>query len=410
MHVLFLHSNFPAQFGQIASHLARYDGYRCTFLNEQRSGRHSDIDCVKFVTSGGATSANHFCAATFENQIRRSAAAYDAMQRHIRDPASAWTDIDLIVAHSGFVSPLFLAELFPKTPVVGYFEYFYHRFDSDFDFRVDLPRESSMSAMRLRARNAMLLLDLNHCTAGYCPTEFQRSRFPPEYQSKLTTIFDGVDMDFWQRDSSVDRSCVGGVDIPTGHHVITYVSRGFESMRGGDLFLRVADQICRRREDVTFIVVGEDRVAYGGDSRFTDGKSFRDWAIETHQIDTSRIHFVDRLSASELTQVFSASDLHLYWTVPFVLSWSLVNAMACGCAIIASDTEPVREMIRDGENGWLVNFFDVEGWIVAIDELLNDPARRQTAGQMARKFVNPPLSLTNCLAQMKQLYSAVIGG
>lgn len=411
MHVLFLHANFPAQFGQIASYLAENDGYRCTFLNEKQSGRHAGIDCVQFTPPSGATPHNHFCSATFENQIWRSSAAHDAMRQHIELASTDWQTPDLIVAHSGFVSALFLAELFPTTPVLGYFEWFYRRRGSDFDFRSDLPAEAPMSAMRLRARNAGLLLDLNHCVAGYCPTDFQRSQFPNEYQSKLHTIFDGIDTTFWRRDESMRHDeqvrSVAGVDVPAGHKIVTFVSRGFESMRGGDLFLQVAAGICRLRDDVTFIVVGEDRVAYGGDGRFTGSRTFRQWSLDRTPIDPERVHFVGRLAASDLVQVFSASDLHLYWTVPFVLSWSVVNAMACRCAILASDTAPVRELITDGETGVLVDFFNVDAWVDAAMELLTDVETREHLGRSARSFVDPRYSLPACLGQMRELFSQV---
>lgn len=408
MHILFLHANFPAQFGQIASYLVENDGYRCTFLNEKQSGRHAGIDCVQFTPPSGATPKNHFCSATFENQIWRSSAAHDAMRQHIELTGTDWQPPDLIVAHSGFVSALFLAELFPTTPVLGYFEWFYRRHGSDFDFRQDLPGEASMSAMRLRARNASLLLDLNHCVAGYCPTKFQRSQFPDEYQPKLHTIFDGIDTTFWRCDESMRRDnqvrSVAGVDVPIGHKIVTFVSRGFESMRGGDLFLQVAAEICRLRSDVTFIVVGEDRVAYGGDARFTGSQTFRQWSLDRTPIEPNRVHFVGRLSASELVKVFSASDLHLYWTVPFVLSWSVVNAMACRCTILASDTAPVRELITDGETGVLVDFFDLDAWVEAAMDLLDDDDRRDQIGAAARAHVDPQYSLPVCLDQMKQLF------
>lgn len=400
MYVLFLHHNFPAQFGQVAQRLIDQHGWQCTFVNEKVSGERRGVNCLQFTPSGGATASTHFCSRTFENQTWRNAAVLELLNRepNIRP--------DLIVAHSGFVSPLFLRELYPDVPVIGYFEWFYHRHDSDFDFRDDLPASGMMEATRLRTRNAMLLLDLHNCDAGYCPTDFQRSQMPAEFQPKLQTIFDGVDTDFWRPIESPPR-LVGDVSIAKDHKVVTYVSRGFESMRGFDKFLRVADRLCKLRDDLTVIVVGEDRIAYGGDGRFTGGKSFKEWTIANGDFDLSRIHFVGRVTPKELVNVFSVSDLHLYWTVPFVLSWSLINAMSCGCTILASDTGPVREVIREGITGRLADFFDVDDWCERAIGMLDDPSSAEL-GTNARQLVLDRYSLPKCLDQMVALYRQMI--
>jgi len=402
MHVLFLHHNFPAQFGQIAAHLVKHQGCRCTFASEKDAHSTPEIEHIRFVTSGGARQETHYCSRTFENQIARSQAVFDCLrQRPDIQP-------DLIVAHSGFVSPLFLRELFPHVPQMGYFEYFYHAHGSDMDFRHDLPAAPVMDFFRVRARNAMLLLDLHNCEAGYSPTEFQRAQLPAEYQNKVRVIFDGIDTHFWRRVASPTRQ-VGAVSIPREHRVITYVSRGFESLRGFDIFLQVADRLCRRRADVSVLVVGEDRVAYGGDLRFTGGKSFKEWALARHQPDLSRIHFVGRLPPSQLVHVLSLSDLHFYLTAPFVLSWSLMNALACGATVLASDTAPVREMIRHEMNGLLVDFFDVDGFVAAASRVLDAPREFQSLGEQGARMIRESYSLEKCLPRMLALYKQVLG-
>ncbi len=192
LHILFLHQNFPAQFGQIAQHLARHRGYRCTFVSEREVPDTPEIKHVRFVAQGGARSENHYCSRTFENQIWRSHAVYEALKQRpeIRP--------DLIVAHSGFVSSMFLRQLYPGVPHINYFEFFYHTHGSDLDFRQDLHPASEMDLLRVQARNAQLLLDLHYCDLGYSPTQFQRSQLPVEYQTKIRTIFDGIDTDVWQ--------------------------------------------------------------------------------------------------------------------------------------------------------------------------------------------------------------------
>ena len=150
MHILFLHQNFPAQFGQIATHLARNCGYRCTYVSEKEIPDSAEIQHVQFRTESGARDNTHYCSRTFENQTWRSHAVYEALAKRpeIRP--------DLIVAHSGFVSPLFLRELYPDVPQIGYFEFFYHAHQSDMDFRSDLPLPPPQDFLRVRTRNAQL--------------------------------------------------------------------------------------------------------------------------------------------------------------------------------------------------------------------------------------------------------------
>ena len=398
MHVLFVHQNFPAQFGQIASHLVHKHGWQCTFASKF-GGEANGIGRVLYEPRGGARAETNFCSRTFENQVWNSTGLFEALR--------ARPDIkpDLIVGHTGMVSTLYLRELY-DVPIINYFEFFYHTQDSDIDFRSDLPACDVSTMLRARTRNAMLLLDLENCDAGYSPTAFQQSQLPEAFRPKVRTIFDGIDEGFWKPQKQTSRR-VGNVEVPADHRVITYVSRGMESMRGFDVFMRVADRVCQQRSDVTVLVIGEDRIAYGGDSRFTGGKTFKEWFLANHPMDLSRIQFVGRLSPSELVNAFSISDAHLYLTVPFTLSWSLFNALSCGCLAIGSDTAPVRELIDDGVNGFLVDFFDVDGWVQRVLQVLDDPEAYTAVREAARETILEKYTLSNCLDQMLELYQHV---
>ena len=398
MHVLFTHQNFPAQFGQIASYLVREHGWKCTCASRY-GGDVEGIQRVRYDPEGGARKETNFCSRTFENQVWSSRALFDALRNR--------PDIqpNLIVGHSGMVSTLYLRELY-DAPIINYFEFFYRTRESDIDFRSDLPPLDPESLLRARTRNAMLLLDLENCDAGYSPTEYQRSQLPEAFRGKVRTIFDGLDVDFWKQREAPVR-CVGELEIPEHHRIVTYVSRGMESMRGFDIFLRAADQVCRQRSDVTVLVVGQDRIAYGGDARFTDGLTFKEWVLREHDIDTSRIHFVGRLPPAELINVFSISDAHVYLTVPFTLSWSLFNALSCEALAIGSDTAPVRELIQHGENGLLVDFFDVDRWVATILDVLDRPDEFKPLRKAGRQTILDSYTLPHCLEQMLRLFREV---
>jgi glycosyltransferase involved in cell wall biosynthesis len=400
MHILFVHQSFPAQFGHIAKYLIERHDFRCTFVSERPSGDVAGIELIQYQRQGGAREQTHFCARTFENQIWHSHALYEALVER--------TDLkpDLIVGHSGFTSTLFLKELF-DCPVINYFEYFYRTKNSDFDFRHDLPSTEPIHAMRALARNALLLLDLENCDAGYSPTQWQRSQLPACFRDKVTAVFDGIDMGIWQRHENVERK-VGNWVLPPDMKIVSYVSRGMESMRGFDIFMKVAKRVCDERDDVVFVVVGEDRVAYGGDLRFTDGMTFKQWVLSQDDFDLSRILFAGRISPPNLAQLFSLTDVHLYLTIPFVLSWSMMNALACGTIVVASDTEPVREMIRHEHNGLLVDFFDVDGFTRTLHRVLNDPAAHRPLGAAGRQIVLEQYSLEKCLPRMLKLYESVV--
>jgi glycosyltransferase involved in cell wall biosynthesis len=258
----------------------------------------------------------------------------------------------------------------------------------------------------------MILLDLQNCQLGYTPTQFQKSRFPGEYDSKIRTIFDGVDRAVYHGHDEKLRPPLGqrgtrnicGIEIPDGTKVLTYVSRGFESMRGFDIFMKAAKLICERMSDVQIIVIGTDRVAYGGDESHTDGKTFKQWVLDQDSYDLDRIRFVGRVAPEELAKALAATDLHMYLTVPFVLSWSMMDAMSCGAVVLGSDTSPVREMIQDGQNGLLADFFNPVDFADKACKVLADPAAYRPLGRAAEQMIAERYSLGAVLPSMLKLY------
>jgi glycosyltransferase involved in cell wall biosynthesis len=399
MHVLFIHQNYPAQFGHVANYLAQRHGFRCTFLSQQAPGSGGGVERVQYHVKGGARAENHYCSRTFENAMWHSHAAYEALE--------ARPDIkpDLVVAHSGFLSTVFLRELY-DCAIVNYFEYFYRTRGADMDFRPDFPYPA-MNRLRARARNAGLLLDLENCDIGYSPTRWQRSLFPVLFQSKIRTIFDGLDTALWRPLTGVPRR-VGDRVIPDDVRIVTYVSRGMESIRGFDIFMQAAKLLCQRRRDVLFFVVGEDRICYGGDEEFTGQKSFKEWVLARDSYDLSRFVFTGLLPIGTLAQLFALSDLHIYLTVPFVLSWSLLDALACGVTVLASNTAPVREVVEHGKNGLLTDFFDVEGLANLASQVLDAPGDFKHLGRAGVEMVRQRYSLDVCLPRMLALYEDAV--
>jgi len=202
---------------------------------------------------------------------------------------------------------------------------------------------------------------------------------------------------------------MAGVDVPASTRVVTYVSRGFESMRGFDIFLRTAKLIAAEYPDVIFFVVGTERICYGGDENHTGDKNFKDWAIAREQVDLSKFVFTGRMHPTHLARLLATSDLHIYLTAPFVLSWSLMDALSCGAVVLGSDTAPIREMIRDGENGLLADFFDAEALAKKAVAVLRDPTAFRPLGRAAEQMINTQYSLEAVLPKMIDMYETTVG-
>jgi glycosyltransferase involved in cell wall biosynthesis len=398
LNLLFVHQNFPAQFGHIARHLTHNLGYRCTFVSEKPPGLYDGVRCIQYRPNGGASEKTHYFARSFENGVAHAQGVYDACRAH--------PDLrpDLIVGHSGFGSTLFLRELY-DCPLINYFEYYYRSRDSDMDFRPEFP-VAELDRLRVYCRNAMILLDLENCDAGYCPTRWQRDTFPGTYADKVEVLFDGVETDVWRRQEGLPRR-FGDIEIPASTRIVTYVSRGFESMRGFDIFMKVAGRIARAMPDVIFFVVGADRVAYGGDLKHIQEKSYLQHVLKQGDYDLSRFVFPGLVHPRELSKLLSLSDLHLYFTVPFVLSWSLFNALACGCTVVASDTGPVAEVIRHEENGLLADFYDVAGLADLSLRVLRDPEGHRALGRAGMELIREKYALSVTLPRLLDLYRRV---
>jgi glycosyltransferase involved in cell wall biosynthesis len=416
VHILFVHKDYPAQFGLIARYLAQKMGYECTYLTAIPAPGPGSVDVmvspwgpassapsvrtvdgvrlIQYPLRSGATGHSHYCSEIFENAVAHSLSAYETLKAHPEIKP------DLIVGHSGFGSTLFLADLY-ACPILNYFEYFYCPGQSYIDFRPDYPPRD-FDFLRARASNAMTLLDLQTCTAGYSPTEWQRNTFPEEYRYKITTIFDGIDRDFWYRRSTSRR--IGNFPpLPPDSRIVTYVARGLESVRGFDIFMQVAKRIGAVRPNVFFIVVGSDHIVYGADRQHIQARSFREHVLAKDHYDLKHFLFTGHIPPAQLVQILSLSDLHIYLTAPFLVGWSLFNALACGCTVLASDVAPVREIIQHEHNGLLADFFDVDGLTRLALRVLDDPQQFHPLGQAGVRLIDEKYSLAKNLPEMVDL-------
>jgi len=291
---------------------------------------------------------------------------------------------DLIAGHAGWGETLFVKDVFPESPILSYFEFYYHFSDVDLGFDPEFPWHPE-DAFRLRTRNAVSLLSFDTADWGNTPTHWQRNLHPPELRPRITRIHEGVDCNVVKPNSQawiqLERA---GVRLTRDDQIVTYVSRNLEPYRGFHVFMRALPEIMRRRPKARIVIVGGDDVSYG--VPLPTGKSYRQLMLDElgAELDLNRIHFLGSIPYNVYLDILQISSVHIYLTYPFVLSWSLIEAMASGCAIIGSATPPVEEVIEDGVNGLLVEFFSAHAIADRVDEVLDHPNLMQEMRDAAR--------------------------
>jgi glycosyltransferase involved in cell wall biosynthesis len=307
---------------------------------------------------------------------------------------------DVVYGHSGWGSTLFIKDAFPESQLLCYFEWFYHARGSDADFDPSEPLTPDDVA-RIRIKNSPILVDLYSCDLGLSPTNWQRLQFPPEYHSKITVLHDGIDTAFFQPKPGA-KLVLPAVNLDLSHaeEIITYVARGMEPYRGFPQFMEAIALLQQRRPHCHVVVVGEDRVAYG--RSLPDAKTYKQLLLEKLPLDLSRLHFTGLLPYGQYLQVLQASSVHIYLTRPFVLSWSMLEAMATGCLLVASDTPPVTEVVRDGVNGLLVNFFSPQEICDRVEEALDNPEKMALIRTKARETILENYDLSKLLTKHLQ--------
>ena len=380
MRILFSHTNYPAQFRRLAPSLAT-EGHEVVFLARHQEWHAPPPAGLRLISyqphRAGGTEALHPYLRRMENCVLEGQAAYRACQGL---QEQGWQP-DWIINHVGFGNGFYLSDAFPKARRIGLFEWYYNATNADVDFLRRGPVEPDR-AMRLRTWNAQILLELSHCDLGVVPTQWQRQQFPEHLSSRLRVIHEGINtlaLGQLKPMGSPRPSCLPqDPDI----EILTYVSRGFEEYRGFPQAMEAIALLQRQRPRLHVLIVGSDGVAYGAPR--SDGRSWGAWARQELPLDPARSHWLGILQEPEYHQVLACSQVHLYLTVPFVLSWSLLEAMAAGCCIVSSRTPPVEEVLGDGENALLVDFFDPAAQAAAIGCLLDDPQRRQRLGAAAQ--------------------------
>ncbi len=384
--ICFIHQNIPAQFRHLIDGLlARGD--EVVVIGQRKALarwplRHQRLHQLGYeATSASPPDAASASGIEFERMAGRGRAVGQALRLLL----SRGLRPDMVVAHPGWGEMMFVRAELPDTPLLAYCEFFYSDRGTDVDFDAEFPSAANVRYI-LQLRRAVQLLALNDMDAGLCPTAWQRAVHPAPLQPKLHVLHDGIDTDRL-RPHPAASVCLNGVTFRAGDPVVTYVARNLEPYRGFHIFMRCLPQLLRRVPQAQIVVVGGDDVSYG--RRLQGGESYRARLLAEMggQFDLSHVHFVGRLAPGVYQQLLQVSAVHAYLTYPFVLSWSLLEAMSAGCCVVASRTPPVQEVIEDKVNGHLVDFFDVAGLAAQLAEVLLKPQEATALRQAARRTV-----------------------
>ena len=398
MNILFIHQNFPGQFKFLAPALAAQGHAVMAFTMQKNApAEWQGVKLVPYTASRGTTPDVHPWVSDFETKTIRGEACFRAA---LKLKAQGFTP-DVIIAHPGWGESLFLKDVWPDAKLGIYCEFFYHPHDADVGFDPEFPVKDEGDVCRLRLKNLNNLLHFEVADAGISPTHWQASTFPEPFRSKIAVVHDGIDTEAVAPNPNVSLTLNGDITLTKSDEVITFVNRNLEPYRGYHIFMRALPEILKRRPNARVLIVGGDDVSYG--ARPEGGRKWKDIFVaevrpQLSDADWARVHFLGNIPYQHFIPLLQLSTVHVYLTYPFVLSWSLLEAMSVGCAIVASDTQPLREAIRHDETGRLVDFFDVAGLTNEVCALLQDPAARAKLGASARAFAQGNYDLkTVCL-------------
>jgi glycosyltransferase involved in cell wall biosynthesis len=403
MNILFIHQNFPGQFKHLAPALvsAGHDVTALT-LATNKLQYWLGVRLIPYSLTRANTKDVHPWVLDFESKVIRAEAclkAADALRNSGYRP-------DIIISHPGWGESLFLKDIWPDAKLKIYCEFFYHAHGLDVGFDKEFPTTSSIDFARVNLKNANILLHFEQADEGLSPTNWQASTFPKHIRDRISVIHDGIDTKIIKPYPAVSFTLDTGKKFTRKDEIITFVNRTLEPYRGFHIFMRSLPKILSGKPNAQVIIVGKEGVGYGtqppNKSSWKTQFSEEVMPLLTAQ-QRERIHFIKYLDYARYLNLLQVSRVHVYLTYPFVLSWSLIEAMSAGCAIIASDTQPLQEAIKHDQTGKLFDFFDPSALADSALRLLENEDERSRLGKAAREFAKTNYDLSeHCLPRQIQ--------
>ena len=404
MNILFLHPNMPGQYRHLAQMLGALGTHRIFFITKHRS---AEIPGVKRITYGmkpHEAPPGHRYLLNAEHAIRQGQAVW-RVAKTVHEKESFTPDI--VVCHPGWGDALFIKDLFPKTKVLSFCEFYYHAHGADVGFDPADPIDADDIA-RVRVKNTTNLLNLELMDWGIAPTVWQWSVQPREFRDRISVLHDGVNVDFCKPNPAATITLPDGSSFKKGDEVVTYIARNFEPYRGFPTFMKAAELILKARPNAHIIAVGADDISYG--KRAPAGTTYRQMLNKEVNLPADRIHFTGMLPYPELIKMLQVSAAHIYLTYPFVLSWSMLEAMACGVALVSSNTAPVKEVVTHGEHGLLADIFSPDDVADRVIQLLEDKHDNAAMRAAARATVVKRFALADVMPLQMRLVEEIARG
>lgn len=397
MNILFLHENFPAQFIHLAKFFSEYSPQNnVIFLSHyKRNDLYLPNVTLKQVKVPPEVNGHNRA----EKALLKNFYTGEVYAAAMMELAKEGFTPDLIYDHPGWGCSTYLSDIFPQTPRVSYFEWFYTK-GANFTFFSKNKRRNPADFADCRQRNLCQLDALHECDVAISPTTWQFRQYPAEYSHKFRIIHDGIDTHFFSPDSEATEDpdhIIQGLDISTMNEIVTYTARGLEPYRGFPSFYKSIPHILHARPEAHIIIMANDSVHYG-DKR-TDGKTWKEAMKNELPVDDARVHFLKYDTYPNYRKLLRRSDVHVYLTAPFVLSWSMLEAMSCGCLVVASATEPVMEIIEHEKNGFLTSFWDENEIAKSISSVLEDKENLHSVRFSARKTIIDRYNISLSLQQ-----------
>ncbi len=407
MKVLFIHQNFPAQFKAIAERLAAQTGNEVlAFRQNRHEVQVQGVGVLSYRFLHKPIEGQHPLLAELEAKVLRAEAVAEAATRL---KARGWSP-DVMVVHPGWGEALMAKDVWPDAKLISYAEYFYASRGQDFNFDPEFPTREPYAAARLRFKNTPMLHALHESDALWTSTAWQRSIFPEWAQPQIRVIHEGVDMDYYRPDPQASFSVAGkDVTLKAGDEVITYTTRSLEPVRGFHLFMRALPEILKRRPNAHVLIVGKEEATYG-----PEPKGHKSWLEKMlrevgSKLDPARVHITGFLPKEAYRKVLQVSAAHVYLTYPFILSWSVVEALACGARLVGSRTGPVEEVMPPGSERYTFNFFDVPGLVDSVCAALErTPKQVEADRRAARAQVEEEFSISWQTRQLLELLAEVV--
>ncbi|MFK7939857.1 MAG: glycosyltransferase [Roseovarius sp.] len=394
MKILFIHQNFPGQYKHLAPVLAG-QGHDCVALTlrVKEPGNWKGVRLVPYALPERKSQSVHPWLVDLDTKVTRAEACFHAALK-MRE---AGFMPDLILAHPGWGESMFLRDVWPQARLGLYCELYHLAGYPHLNFDPEFEKPSVTAGLRIRMKNLNNQMHFPLAHAGISPTAFQADTFPTGFRRKITVSHDGIDTTTACPNPGVRLTIEGQLDVTRDDEVITFVNRNLEPYRGYHRFMRCLPELLKRRPNAKVLIVGGDDVSYG--ARAPKGQTWKQIFIDEVRgqipdADWARVHFLGRIPYDQFLRLLQVSRVHVYLTYPFVLSWSLMEAMACEAAIVANDVAPVREVITHDETGRLVDFFDNDALLDDITQLLDDADARTRLGRAARRLMVDNFDLT----------------